>query len=168
MHLSLRTIRRAATTGIAVAGVALLATGCSTPSTAADPTAAATAAPVSGSIIWADYGGPTNESRQLAYFDGFDADSGAEVVSVSLEDAIYYAMLDGDAGDYDVMQTSSADVLAHAENLTEVPAGIQGDLLPEDVRPYMVGGFVFGVAQGWLTKTFADGGPKDWADFFDT
>ncbi|KAA9108035.1 extracellular solute-binding protein [Microbacterium rhizomatis] len=162
-----RTVRRALISGLALASVAVLAVGCAGSSTAG-ASAEGSAAAISGSVIWADYGGPTNESRQVAYFDGFTADTGVDVVSTSLEDSVYYGMLKGDAGDYDTMQTSAADVLAYTDAVTEVPEDIQGDLLPENIRPYIVGGFVFGIAQGWLTETFPNGGPQDWADFFDT
>lgn len=151
-----------------VAAAALVA-GCAGSSADAGAGASGSAAPeITGPLIWADYGGPTNESRQIAYFDGFYDETGVEVTSVSLEDAVYYGMLDGEAGDYDVMQTSGADVLAYTDNILEVPEDIQGDLLPDSIRPYVVGGFVFGIAQGWMTDTFPDGGPQDWADFFDT
>ena len=69
MHLTARS-RRLALAGIALAAGAALLAGCagsSTPATDTDSPAAA----VGGRIVWADFGGPTNESRQVAYFDGF-------------------------------------------------------------------------------------------------
>ncbi|WP_159502420.1 PotD/PotF family extracellular solute-binding protein [Microbacterium sp. 18062] len=160
--------RRHRMVGTAVAAVAIgaLITGCSGGS---EPSTPGSDAPVlSGDIVWADYGGPTNETRQLAYFDGFFEETGVEVVSTSIEDAIYMSMLTGEPGDYDVFQASSAEVLPNTDNLYELPQSVRGDLLPENVRPYYLGGFVFGEAQGWLTETFPDGGPEDWVDFFDT
>ncbi|WP_116951374.1 extracellular solute-binding protein [Jiangella endophytica] len=160
-------VRRAAMAGIALTLVTALAAGCA----GSDDTASAGASggsDLSGEIIFADYGGPTNESRQAAYFDGFQDETGVEVVSVAIEDAIYMGMLDGEDGDYDVFQSSAAETLTHTDNLLELPEEMRGDLLPEELRPYVVGGFVFGIAQGWLTDTFPDGGPQTWADFFDT
>lgn len=160
------TRRRTAATSLALVGALALLVGCAG---GAEPTSSSSGAPaLSGDIIWADYGGPTNESRQVAYFDGFYDETGVEVVSTSIEDAIYMSMLDGEPGDYDIFQVSSAEVLQGTDNLYVLPDGVQGDLLPENVRPYYLGGFVFGEAQGWLTETFPDGGPQDWADFFDT
>ena len=52
--------------------------------------------------------------------------------------------------------------------LSRSPRPPSGDLVPENLRPFVLGGFYIGVAQGWLTETFADGGPQDWVDFFDT
>ncbi len=160
-------IRRLATSGLALAAVAALAVGCAG-SGGDTPSGDASAAEISGSVIWADYGGPTNESRQIAYFDGFYDETGVEVVSTSIEDAIYNAMLAGDEGDYDVFQVAAADVLSYGDNLVEIPADSQGDLLDPSLQPYFVGGFFIGIAQGWLTETYPNGGPEDWADFFDT
>jgi putative spermidine/putrescine transport system substrate-binding protein len=162
-----RLVRRIILPAVGLTAVVALVAGCAG-SGGGEASDASAAPELSGPLIWADYGGPTNESRQVAYFDGFYDETGVEVTSVSLEDAVYYDMLGGDEGDYDVVQTSGADVLAYQDNLLEVPEDIQGDLLPEDIRPYIVGGFVFGIAQGWMTDTFPNGGPQDWADFFDT
>lgn len=159
--------RRGVIAGIALSAVAVLATGCaSSPEPAATGTGEVEA--ISGQIIWADYGGPTNESRQVAYFDGFFDETGVEVVSTSIEDSVYYSMLEGKDGDYDTFQVSTAEVLNYADGLTEIPADAQGDLLPDTIRPYMLGGFYIGMTQGWLTETFPDGGPQNWVDFFDT
>ena len=158
--------RRMATSGLALAAVTALAVGCA--GSGGTSPAGDGEAEISGSIIWADFGGPTNESRQVAYFDGFYDETGVEVVSSSIEDAIYYPMLEGEGGDYDAFQVSTADILAYPDHLVEIPEEAQGDLVPEKLRPYVLGGFYIGVAQGWLTDTFADGGPQDWVDFFDT
>lgn len=160
-------IRRLTTMGLALVAVATLAAGCAG-STSESSTPGASGAPISGQVIWADYGGPTNESRQIAYFDGFYDETGVEAVSTPIEDAIYNAMLEGDEGDYDVFQVAAADVLSYGDNVMELPEGVRGDLLDPTLSPYFVGGFYIGIAQGWLTATYPDGGPQDWADFFDT
>ncbi|HEX7825559.1 MAG TPA: extracellular solute-binding protein [Mycobacterium sp.] len=160
--------RRLALAVTGLVGVAALAVGCAGGSGAAAPSGDSEDPAISGQIIWADFGGPTNESRQIAYFDGFFDDTDVEVVSTSIEDAIYYPMLEGEEGDYDVFQVSTADVLAYPDHIQEIPEAARGDLVDEDLRPYVMGGFYIGVAQGWLTETFPDGGPQDWVDFFDT
>lgn len=123
--------------------------------------------PISGNIIWADYGGPTNESRSIAYFDSFYDETGVEVISASLEDSIARQMLEGEEGDYDFVQVSTADALAFVDHRSELPEAARGDLVMEELRPYVAGGFYIGIGQGWLTDTFPDGGPQDWVDFFD-
>ncbi|MBB2975359.1 putative spermidine/putrescine transport system substrate-binding protein [Microbacterium endophyticum] len=158
-------IRRVAAVGIAATAVLTLVAGCSAD---AGSTESSASSDLSGNIIWADYGGPTNESRQVAYFDSFYDETGVEVVSTSIEDAIYLGILDGDSPDYDIFQAGASDVLPDTSNVLEIPESAQGDLLPENMQPYYIGGFIFGEAQGWLTDTFPDGGPQDWVDFFDT
>lgn len=123
---------------------------------------------ISGQVVWADYGGPTNEARVAHYFDSFYDTTGVEVISTSLQDAVLFEMLDGGEGDYDVMQGSADVFSARTEHMLRIPDEAQGDLIPENMRPYVLGGFVFGIAQGWKASTFPDGGPQNWADFFDT
>ncbi|WP_374976695.1 extracellular solute-binding protein [Microbacterium trichothecenolyticum] len=159
--------RRLALSGLAAGAAFALLTGCAgspAPADGGDSTEDA----ISGQIIWADFGGPTNESRQVAYFDGFYDETGVEVVSTSIEDAVYYSQLEGDQGDYDTFQVSTRDLVGYPDHVVEIPEEAQGDMVPEQYRPYVLGGFYIGVAQGWLTETFPDGGPQDWADFFDT
>ncbi|MBN9210640.1 MAG: hypothetical protein BGO45_02540 [Microbacterium sp. 71-36] len=158
--------RRIAATVAGLAAMSLLAAGCAG-ATDSQP-ASSDGAALSGQVVWADYGGPTNESRQVAYFDSFIDETGVDVVSTSIEDSVYKSELKGEEGDYDIFQAGISDILPNLDNLAEIPADAQGSLLPENVRPYYIGGFVFGIAQGWLTATFPNGGPQDWADFFDT
>jgi len=160
MRTSPRT--RVATTGLGLIVSAALLAGC-----AVDATPAAESGGLEGQIVWADYGGPTNEARYAAYFDDFADETGVEVVPVTISDAMLYALLDGERGEYDAFQVGIRDVLTYSENLAEIPEAARGDLIPEEARPYMLGAFFLGTAQGWLTETFPDGGPQDWADFFD-
>lgn len=156
--------RNRAVASIAVASaLAVALAGCSAPAEGDDTDTA------SGEVIWADYGGPTNESRQIAYFDAFGEETGTKVISTSLEDAVSYTMLEGGEGDYDLIQVSTDSLLKYKENLVALPDDVpRGDNLPENIQDYAVGGFLIGIAQGWLTETYPDGGPQDWADFFDT
>lgn len=160
--------RRGLVAGLALGTVALVVAGCAGGEEPAASGTSSAAAEISGEIVWADYGGPTNESRQAAYFDGFFDETGVDVISTSIEDAIFFGMLEGGEGDYDVFQVGAADVLAYSDNVLEIPEAAQGDLLPDGLRPYVVGGFYIGITQGWMTDTFPDGGPQDWVDFFDT
>ncbi|MEU6642571.1 extracellular solute-binding protein [Saccharomonospora sp. NPDC046836] len=148
----------------ALAAVGVLLAGCA----GSDNAAADADGGISGTVIWADFGGPTNESRQVAYFDGFLDEHDVEVTSVSIEDAISYPMLEGEPGDYDAFQVSAAEILNYPDGMRELPEGARSDLLPDELRPYLMGGFYLGMAQGWLTETFTDGGPQNWAAFFDT
>ena len=76
--------RRAALALTALVGVGALVAGCAGGG-GSDPTNGDDGPQISGNVIWADYGGPTNESRNIAYFDGFYDETGVEVISASLE-----------------------------------------------------------------------------------
>lgn len=154
---------------IAALSAAMLAAACAAGSPGGTATGGGDETPaIAGEVVWADYGGPTNEARVAHYFDSFFDSTGVEVISTPLQDAVLFEMLDGGPGDYDVMQGSADVFSARTEHMLEIPEEAQGDLIPENMRPYVLGGFVFGIAQGWKTSTFPDGGPQDWADFFDT
>ncbi|MFJ6654358.1 extracellular solute-binding protein [Microbacterium sp. NPDC091313] len=154
---------RTATGGAAAVVVALTATACSAP--AADSGGAA----AEGPVVWADYGGTSNEAYNQIYFDAFSADSGIDVVSTTIDGSLQYAMLDGDPGDYDVMMTGLAETVKYADNLLELPDDIpRSDQLPPEVARFAVANSFVGYAQGYLADTFPEGGPQTWADFWDT
>lgn len=125
-------------------------------------------AALSGQIIWADFGGPTNEARQKIYFAPFTKATGVKVTSVTEEDAIMQQMVyDGEDGDYDAIHVGLDDAYSSKANLVKIPAKYQDDKLPAEIRAYAFGTFFVGHAQGYLTATFPDGGPTTWADFWD-
>jgi putative spermidine/putrescine transport system substrate-binding protein len=159
--------RRAIMAGSVIAGLSLLLTGCAGGSSASGSGDGGSSAELSGEIVWADFGGPTNEARQEIYFDPFTDETGVEVVSVVVEDAIQNAMMAGEPGDYDATHVGLDQVYANKDNLIEIPEEYQDQALPEDIRAYAFGTFFVGHAQGYLTDTFPDGGPKTWADFWD-
>lgn len=162
-----RRARRRFWRAVSLIAVAVSAAGCATAESDASGTGDGGAHSLGGELIWADYGGPTNEARQEAYFASFEAETGVEVVSVTIADAIMQSMLTGDGGEYDLFQASIPDTINNVENLMELPDDARSDLLPESLQPYGVGGFYLAFAQGWLTETFPEGGPEDWVDFFD-
>ncbi|WP_159502417.1 PotD/PotF family extracellular solute-binding protein [Microbacterium sp. 18062] len=165
MHSFSARSRRASFASVAVLGTAVLLAGCA--GSADAPDTAGDEAVLSGEIIWADFGGPTNEARQEIYFDPFTADTGVEVISVVVEDAIQNTMMAGGEGDYDATHVGLDQVYANIDNVLEIPEEYQDQELPEDIRPYAFGTFFVGHAQGYLTSTFPDGGPQTWADFWD-
>ena len=165
MHQSsLSTRRRAAVAGIASLASVVLLAGC-----AGSPSAESSdgSEPISGEIVWADFGGPTNEARQEIYFDPFTADTGVEVTSVVVNDAVQNEMMAGEEGDYDATHVGLDIVYASKDNVIQIPEEYQDQALPEDIRAYAFGTFYVGHAQGYLTSTFPDGGPQTWADFWD-
>lgn len=153
-----RSSRPIRTASLAVAAAVALS-GC---------TAAAPAAET-GPVIWADYGGPTNTARQSAYFDSFTAQTGTAVTSTTIADALLYELLEGGEAQYDLVQVYPDLFYRYSEHLAVLPDSVpRSDAVPEEIRDYAVGVFTVANTQGWLADTFPDGGPEDWADFFDT
>lgn len=166
-----RGLRSAATAGVLVLAIGTLAACSSSEAAEPDESASATsAAPeLSGQVVFADYGGSTNEARQMAYFDGFEAETGVEVVSATLEESIMYSMLEGEEGDYDLFQVSPSEVATYASGMTELPESvIVNDTADAESQKYATGTFWYGIAQAWLTETYGEDGPQNWAEFFDT
>ncbi|OLT18668.1 hypothetical protein BJF78_00760 [Pseudonocardia sp. CNS-139] len=120
-----------------------------------------------GQVVWADYGGPTNKSRQTAFFDGFAAESGVAVNSVTLDFTAADTQLKGGAGGYDAVQQGVADMAAYLPGLAVLDADVPRDTtLPAQLRDYGFASFVTGYAIGYPTATFPQG-PQSWADFWD-
>ncbi len=153
---------RLLTAGSAILALAVITTSCST-SPSEDASAAA-----GGSLVWADYGGSTNAAFTDVYFDDFTEETGIEVISTTIAGAVQYEMFDGGEGDYDLQMTGLAEIELYRDNLLELPDSVpRGDLLSEEVADYAVGTMQIGYAQGYLDETFPDGGPTNWADFWD-
>ncbi|WP_374976692.1 extracellular solute-binding protein [Microbacterium trichothecenolyticum] len=166
--MATRSFHRPVTALASVSIAALLLAGCASGSAEGAGGSTGDGEPqLSGEIIWADFGGPTNEARQEIYFAPFTEDTGVDVVSVVINDAMQDAMLEGSPGDYDAMHTGLDLVYAYQENLIEIPEENQDQALPEDIRSHAFGTFFVGHAQAYLTDTFPDGGPETWADFWD-
>lgn len=155
--------------GLFAAAAPLLLTACVGASESDEATVAEGGGGLSGQVVWADFGGPTNEARQEIYFDDFTAETGVKVISEVEADAIANAMMAGEDGEYDAMHVGLDHVYANKENLAELTPDVARDEnLPEDIRDYAFGTFFVGHAMGYLTETFPDGGPQTWADFWDT
>ncbi|MGP6170081.1 extracellular solute-binding protein [Microbacterium sp. A204] len=122
----------------------------------------------SGSIVWADYGGPTTEAFTEIFFEPFTKESGVEVTTTIMSAAVQYSMFDGEEGDYDTMMTGMAEVVLYADSLLPVPDSLpRSDQLPDDIAKYAIATPFVGYAQGYLAETFPNGGPQTWADFWD-
>ena len=155
-------ILRSLTTASAVLAVTVLATSCASSPSDQSSTGGG------GSLVWADYGGSTNAAFTDVYFDDFTAETGIEVTSTTIAGAVQYEMFDGGEGDYDLQMTGLAEIELYQDNLLPLPDSVpRGDLLPDGVGDYAVGTMQIGYAQGYLDETFPDGGPQNWADFWD-
>ncbi|MGA1838732.1 extracellular solute-binding protein [Herbiconiux sp. 11R-BC] len=152
---------------VAIAAAAALALTSCASSGSAGTTDAASPAPGGGTVVWADYGGSTNESFNAVFFDDFTAETGTEVVSTTIAGAVQNEMFEGGPGDYDAQMTGLAEVGLYKDSLQVLPDSVpRGDLLPAEVQDYAFGGMMIGYAQAYVTDTFPDGGPQNWADFW--
>ncbi len=159
--------RRLRTALVAGTALALVLAGCS--STDSDESGSSDgSSSLSGQIVWADFGGPTNKARYAAYFDDFTKDTGVKVISEVEVDAIVNTMLTGGKGDYDAIHVGLDVVYQNQANIAKLDDSVGRDTnLPENIRDYAFGTFLVGHVQAYLTETFPNGGPKTWADFWD-
>jgi putative spermidine/putrescine transport system substrate-binding protein len=159
-----RKTRHVLLSAVAVVSALAVLAGCGSSSSDASSSSSG----LSGTVVWADYGGPTHKSRDKVFLTPFEKSTGVKVTSTTIADAVLAKMLDGGAGDYDVIQASVSDIYNHKKDLVELPATSKvNDVLPADAQRYALATFGVGEAQGWLTKTFSNGGPTTWADFWD-
>lgn len=158
--------RRAVAIAAIATSVSVVIAGCA-PGEESNPDTTADDIALSGQVIWADYGGPTNESRQVAYFDEFIDATGVDVVSVVPADSMVNSMLEGAEGDYDAIHVGLEKAYRYFDGLAELPAEVPRDEeLPADIRDHAFGTFIVGHALGYMTDTFPNGGPETWADFW--
>lgn len=167
MHPKSRRMSLQVPAGLGVLAVAAaLLVGCSQPA----PTPGASGddeVTLSGQIVWADWGGRSRETHIAVFHDPFMEVTGVDVVPSDRSDAIAFAMLEGGEGDYDVFAAGS-EPYSYIGGLAKLPdRQVVDDILPEELRDYGFGSFVFASAQGYLTETYPDGGPQSWADFYD-
>lgn len=122
---------------------------------------------LSGQIVWADWGGRSRETHIAVFHDPFIEDTGVDVVPADRSDAVAFEMLEDGEGDYDVFAAGD-ESYRYRDALAKLPERpVTDDILPESLRDYGFGSFVFASAQGYLTETFPNGGPESWADFYD-
>lgn len=160
--------RRTVAAGILLAVAGSVLGGCA-PSASPDAAGETAAPQLSGEIIFADFGGTTNQARQSIYFDAFTESTGVEVTSVVVDQSVAIQMLaNGMTGDYDAIHRSLEQVYQYKDNVEPLPDYVTRDAtLPEDIQDYAFGSFLVGHAMGYLTETYPDGGPQTWADFWD-
>lgn len=157
--------RRRTLTVAALAASALALASCASADAEEPPSGDAE---ISGEIVWADWGGSTNESINTVFLEPFGEEYGVEVVSTMLADAVQNAMFAGDEGEYDAMMTGMAEVVLYEDNLLAMPDDVpRGDLVPAEARDYAIMNSFVGYAMGYLPETFEGTQPESWADFWD-
>lgn len=124
------------------------------------------------SMVYASYGGTTEEYTQQAWGDPFAAASGAEVIYDSPVDlGKLRAMVESDSVEWDLLQAAYS--LAYAPGYEELyekidPAGFDTSTLIDDtVREYGVGAYVLSFLIAYRTDTGRAANPQNWAEFYD-
>jgi putative spermidine/putrescine transport system substrate-binding protein len=122
-------------------------------------------------VVFAGYGGPTQEYMQEAWFQAFSNDSGNNVEQTSPAPwAKLHAMSEADNVAWDVMWVAFDDDL----NTNEYLADIDCDVVacsdfdgPVPMQKQAVPFLLTTVALTYSTEAFPDDAPSSWADFFD-
>jgi putative spermidine/putrescine transport system substrate-binding protein len=124
-------------------------------------------------VIIGNYGGTTEDSRRVAFWDPFTERTGVKVVPADIPGNLGNQMLAGEVpAKWDAFHGSPSESLTARLNgkkeLPTVPEIAYEDLLPEEFQPYAFQSFFVGYVPATLPGTFTDAQPQTWADFFDT
>ena len=121
-----------------------------------------------------NFGGANANAQKKAYYDPFEK-TGVKVVPVEYngEQAKIKAMVETKKVTWDVVEVESPDVARGCdeglfEKLDYSKIGAKADFMPAAVTECGIGIFVWSTVMAYNADKVKDGGPKTWADFFDT
>jgi putative spermidine/putrescine transport system substrate-binding protein len=120
-------------------------------------------------VVYADYGGLTDDARQAVFFSTFEEATGINVVTAEADSARFRLMAESGKSEWDSMDTDGFDVVDFAEAglLQKLPAEVtRADMVPAAYQDYATSGLAYSVTQGSLQGTFSGPGPESWADFW--
>lgn len=124
-------------------------------------------------MVYASYGGTTEEYTQEAWGDPFSADSGVEVIYDSPIDlGKLRAMVESNSVEWDLLQAAYS--LAYAPGYQDLyerldPSDFNSSTLIDGVvREYGVGAYVLSYLIAYRTDSDRTANPQNWADFYDT
>jgi len=124
-------------------------------------------------ITVADVGGAPAVALRKAFYDPFEKETGIRVENVAHEaDPVtqFKVIVDSSSKIWDVCMVTPDDVvrLTEQKNYLE-PLEITADttgMVPGSLMPNWFGFSVYGIVMAYRTDTYKNGGPKDWADFW--
>jgi putative spermidine/putrescine transport system substrate-binding protein len=125
-------------------------------------------------IVIAGYGGTTQEARSEVFVKPFAERVGVRPIEPMVEGSLGDDMILGTTkAKWDMSHTSNWFALYALKNGKKTlpkldPAVPREDLTPPDEAEYTFQTFVIAYVAGHLPDTFEGGGPKSWADVFDT
>lgn len=122
-------------------------------------------------VVYGYFGGDFGAAQKRIMFDTYAQEYGVRVSTPATDFARFRMM--GERGD-PVWDATDADNFIAVEwmdldILQPLPQSVaRCDLIEEQYRDRFGGCYFFSYAQGYKTETFPDGGPQNWADFWDT
>lgn len=127
-------------------------------------------------ITVADVGGAIAPALRAAFYDPFEKATGIRVVNVVHEaEPVTQFKLIVDTGSklWDVCMVTPDDVarLTGEKNYLEaleIPDSDGKDLVPGSLKPNWLGFSVYAIVMAYRSDVYKDGGPKNWADFWNT
>lgn len=184
VRLLRRDLLRRAALGAGAAAVAGLLGACQPAAPAAQPTSPAPAAKptepakaaapaVKGvrQLVVANGGGALSEAFKKAYFQPFTQATGVQIVEAANDIAKLKAMVESRNVEWDVAQIDAALAAGAAlqKLLEPIDYGVvkKDELLDGVAKEFYIQGDFAAATIGWSTKSFPNGGPKTWAEFWD-
>ncbi|MEO3385282.1 ABC transporter substrate-binding protein [Mesorhizobium sp. CAU 1741] len=111
------------------------------------------------------WGGPWEEAARANLFDPFTAESGIEIRTVSpVSFAKLAQQVQTGVYEFDITTLGGAELVRanQAGIIEDLEAPYEGGLFENGV-----GSHAFATVIGWRTDKYPDGGPQNWADFWD-
>ncbi|MER8072960.1 ABC transporter substrate-binding protein [Streptomyces sp. NPDC094034] len=123
-----------------------------------------------GQVIFADYGGVTDEGYKAAYFKDFTKETGIKVVTANADMARYIAMAKAGRSQWDTIDADGFAVVDLADHglVQKLPASVpRGDTVTGKYRDYAAGGYTQSFVLAYRKSAFKTA-PTSWADVWDT
>jgi putative spermidine/putrescine transport system substrate-binding protein len=119
--------------------------------------------------VFATFGGETDDARRAAFFDDFEKETGARVVTAAWDIGKFMLMADKEQAEWDSIDAEGYTViqLAQSNDLQKLPDWVtRCDLIPTEWQDYTSGGYASSYNLGYNTETVG-AELTGWADFFD-
>lgn len=123
-----------------------------------------------GQVVFANYGGVTDEGLKEAYFKDFTKETGIKVVTASADMARYIAMAKAGKSQWDTVDADGFAVVDMADRglLEKLPTSVpRTDTVTEKYRDYTAGGYTQSFVLAYRKSAFKTP-PTSWSDVWDT
>ncbi|MEV6120720.1 ABC transporter substrate-binding protein [Streptomyces sp. NPDC052077] len=123
-----------------------------------------------GQVVFADYGGVTDEGFKAAYFKDFTKETGIKVVTANADMARYIAMAKAGKSQWDTIDADGFAVVSLADRglVQKLPPSVpRSDAVTGKYRDYSAGGYTQSFVLTYRKSAFKTA-PTSWADVWDT